>query len=231
MKIIGINGSPRAGGNSEILLKIALDSLPCETEQINLREYKIKRCLACGVCGKDKVTGEFRDCVLNNEDDVNIIYNKLLEADGFIIATPVYFGLPTPLLVDFMNRSRYLRHQDFKLLNKVFAVFAVAGRRSGGNETTILATWLPFFRNGCIPVGNMDKSCQFGTVGWGSAKGDILLDYWAITQAKDTARRVLELATIIKAGKEKIGFKNPYKFDYPSGSIKKFIEGVRDEMR
>lgn len=227
MKIIGINGSPRKGGNSEILLKIALDSLPCETEQINLREYDIKRCLACGTCGKDKKTGKYQDCVMKGKDDVNMIYDKLLEADGFIIATPVYFGLPTPLLVDFMNRSRYLRHQDFKLLNKVFAVIAVAGRRSGGNETTIITTWLPFFRNGCIPVGNMDKSCQFGTVGWGSAKGDVLLDEWGIVQAKDTAKRVLELATIIKAGKCAINFSNPYKFDYPSGSIKQFIKDVQ----
>lgn len=229
MKIIGINGSPRKDGNSEILLKIALDSLPCETEQINLREYDIKRCLACGTCGKDKKTGKYQDCAMKGKDDVNMIYDKLLEADGFIIATPVYFGLPTPLLVDFMNRSRYLRHQDFKLLNKVFAVFAIAGRRSGGNETAIFATWLPFFRNGCIPVGNMDKSCQFGTVGWAGGKGDILLDEWGITQAKDTARRVLRLSTLIKAGERTYTAlnKTPYKFDYMNGSIKKFIEDVQ----
>ncbi|MBW3001682.1 flavodoxin family protein [Candidatus Woesearchaeota archaeon] len=234
-KIIILNGSPRVGANSQKLAEIARDYLQnergCYVEQINLREYEIKRCLACGVCGKTKDTGEFIDCKLKGKDDAVGIWEKIADADGLIVSTPVYFGLPTPLLVEFLNRSRYLRHQDFRLTNTVFGVMTVSGRRTGGNETTIFSTWYPLVRNGMIPVGNGDKSCQFGVVAWASKPGEVLEDPWAIVQTKDLADRVYDVASVIKAGSKALNWKNPLTFDYPSGSLKQWKEMMQEESR
>ena len=93
----------------------------------------------------------------------------MVAADGILVATPVYFGLPTDLFSKFIMRTRPLRHQDFKLANRPVGVMATAGRRSGGAETAIIATWLPFVRNGCLVVGNGDGTCQFGAYGWAGA--------------------------------------------------------------
>ena len=238
INIIGINGSPRESGNSETLLRIGLKHISlrenCKIEQINLHEHDIKRCLACDVCGKTKDSEEYIPCVLEKKDAAVKIWNKIVNADGVLFATPVYFGLPSPLLIDFLNRSRYLRHQDFKLTNTVFGVIATAGRRSGGNETTILSTWYPLIRNGMIPVGNGDKSCQFGAVGWAGGKGEIWADSWAITQTKDLANRVYDLARVITAGANALSWKNSLKFDYPSASIKEWYDlhnlNLKDEI-
>ena len=107
------------------------------------------------MCGKKK-DGTFIPCVREQEDDVQGILDAMVAADGILVATPVYFGLPSDLFSKFIMRTRPLRHQDFKLANKPLGVLATAGRRSGGAETAILATWLPFVRNGCLVVGNGD---------------------------------------------------------------------------
>ena len=65
---------------------------------------------------------------------------------------------------------------------------ATAGRRSGGAETAIIATWLPFVRNGCLVVGNGDGTCQFGAYGWAGGRGHILSDEWGLEQAFQTSR-------------------------------------------
>ncbi len=142
----------------------------------------------------------------------------MVAADGILVATPVYFGLPSDLFAKFIMRTRPLRHQDFKLANKPVGVLATAGRRSGGAETAIIATWLPFVRNGCLVVGNGDGTSQFGAYGWAGARGHILSDEWGLEQAFQTAQRVFTLGGLIKAGVEASGFVNPMKFSYSQGT-------------
>ena len=146
--IIGISGSPRKGGNSDTILEDTLKwgerELGIDTDIVYLRDCGMHECLACGNCGKDKVTGDYHDCALGDEDNIVEVFERLENAKGFIISTPVYFGLPTPLVITFLNRSRFMRHQDFRLDLKVFGVISIAGRRTGGNETTIFSTWYPF---------------------------------------------------------------------------------------
>jgi multimeric flavodoxin WrbA len=115
-------------------------------------------------------------------------------------------------------RTRPLRHQDFRLANRPVGVMATAGRRSGGAETAILATWLPFVRQGCLVVGNGDATCQFGAYGWAGGRGQILTDEWGMEQGSQTAARVFSLAKLIKAGVEATGFESPMKFSYTSGT-------------
>jgi multimeric flavodoxin WrbA len=91
MKIIGIVGSPRTKGNAETLTRIALEAAEkegAEIELITLAGEDIKPCDGCRVC---RQTGT---CHIN--DDLPPIREKMLEADGIILATPVYFGSATP---------------------------------------------------------------------------------------------------------------------------------------
>lgn len=222
IKILGINGSPRAGGNCETILNDLVDWSKerfddVSYEVIHLRDLWLDDCKACGKCGKDRITGEHIKCIHSGKDDGDQIFKKLQECDGLILATPVYFGLPTPLLIKFLNRTRFLRHQDFKMDLKVFGVISIAGRRNGGNETTILASWLPLIRNGCIPVGNGDKTCQMGAVGWANKPGEIRDDAWFYEQAEDLFTRVYQVSKLIKAGLETTDYKRMV-FSYESGN-------------
>lgn len=87
MKVLGILGSPRKGGNSEILLDKALEGAKAcglDIEKIVLNELNFSPCQECGGCDK---TGR---CVI--DDDMCTIYKKLEEAEAIILASPIFFG-------------------------------------------------------------------------------------------------------------------------------------------
>ncbi|MEZ5126385.1 MAG: flavodoxin family protein [Thermoleophilia bacterium] len=222
VRLLGLDCSPRDGSNSGLLLEESFARLdaryPGEAEHrvIHLREHHIEPCKACNVCGKTK-DGRFIPCVRHDEDDVDEILEAMVAADGLLVATPVYFGLPSDLFAKFIMRTRILRHQDFRLANRPVGVMAIAGRRSGGAETTIISSWLPFVRNGCLVVGNGDATCQFGAYGWAGPRGHILSDEWGLEQGFQTAERVFTLAKLLQAGIEASGFVNPMIFSYTSG--------------
>jgi multimeric flavodoxin WrbA len=223
VRLLGLDCSPRDRSNSGIMLETAFAGLDekypgqAEHDIVHLRDIAIEPCKACNVCGKTK-DGRFIPCVRVDDDDVQAVLDQMVAADGILVATPVYFGLPTDLFSKFIMRTRPLRHQDFKLANRPVGVMAVAGRRSGGAETAIIATWLPFIRNGCLVVGNGDGTCQFGAYGWAGARGHILSDEWGLEQAFQTVERVFTLAGVIKAGIEASGFVSPMKFSYTQGT-------------
>ena len=86
MLVVGIYGSPRKGGNSDILLDQALEAARqagASTEAIYARKLKISGCLECGGCDE---TGE---CVV--QDDMQRVYPLLEQADAVIIAAPIFF--------------------------------------------------------------------------------------------------------------------------------------------
>jgi multimeric flavodoxin WrbA len=222
VRVLGLNASPRKGSNSGILVTKSLERLAeiyddAEFEVINLRDLDIIACADCDSCGKKKDTGEFVPCISAGKDDVQMVLDKMVEADGICIATPVYFGLPSDLFSKFVMRTRVLRHQDFRLANTPVGVMATAARRSGGAETTILATWLPLIRNGCLVVGNGDATCQFGAYGWAGGRGHILSDEWGMEQGFQTAERVYTVAKVVKAGVGALNYESPMRFSYSSG--------------
>ncbi|MBI4775497.1 MAG: flavodoxin family protein [Deltaproteobacteria bacterium] len=93
MKVVGIYGSPRKNGNSDVLLDKALEgaqSLGAEVSKLFARKLNIGGCLECGGCDE---TGA---CVIR--DDMDRVYAELLTADAVIMAAPVFFyGVPAQL--------------------------------------------------------------------------------------------------------------------------------------
>jgi multimeric flavodoxin WrbA len=122
VKVVGISGSPRKGGNSDILLDKALEGAReagAEVLKIRLNDLSMKGCQECGACQK---TGK---CVL--DDDMQKLYRLLEELDVLIIASPVFFsGLSsqTKMMID---RCQSLWARKYRLNNPI----ATDGRRRG----------------------------------------------------------------------------------------------------
>jgi multimeric flavodoxin WrbA len=223
VRLLALDCSPRDGSNSGLLAARSFERLaekyPNDVDHrvIALRDLHIDNCGYCNVCGKTK-DGRFLPCVMADKDEAQSVLEAMAAADGIVIATPVYFGLPSDLFSKFIMRTRVLRHQDFRLANRVVGVMAIAGRRSGGAETAIMATWLPFIRNGCLMVGNGDTTSQFGAYGWAGPRGHILSDEWGMEQGFQVAERVYTVAKVVRAGIQSLDFHSPMKFSYSSGT-------------
>ncbi|MBU0895614.1 MAG: flavodoxin family protein [Candidatus Omnitrophica bacterium] len=98
MKVVGISGSPRRSGNSEILLDRALEgamSTGADVEKIVLNELDIRSCQECGGCDKAGV------CVI--ADGMGHLYKTLDKADAIIVSSPVFFAslsAQTKMMID-----------------------------------------------------------------------------------------------------------------------------------
>ncbi|MCK4863555.1 MAG: flavodoxin family protein [Dehalococcoidales bacterium] len=122
MKILGLSFSPRTQGNTEILLDEALSGARqegAETELYSIAGKDIKPCDGCWGCRK---AGE---CHI--KDDMQELYTKMLEADGIIYGTPVYFYNMTGQGKTVIDRTIALGQPGRNLANKVGGVIAVAG--------------------------------------------------------------------------------------------------------
>ncbi|MBP1700345.1 MAG: multimeric flavodoxin WrbA [Deltaproteobacteria bacterium] len=99
MKVLGILGSPRVGGNSDILLEQALagaKNAGAEVEKIVLSKKKISGCLDCGKCNETGI------CAI--KDDMLEIHQRVLEADAIIHSVPVYFWAMTSQMKAYLDR-------------------------------------------------------------------------------------------------------------------------------
>lgn len=149
LKVLGIVGSPRENGNTEFMVRKALDRLQAaglEVELVGLRGKTIAPCLACLKCRETGVCAQ--------KDDFAPIYEKMVAADGLIVGSPVYFGSANPLLMALLDRAGYVGRTSGKYVfaGKVGAPIAVA-RRAGHNFTFAqLLLW--FFINDMIIPGS-----------------------------------------------------------------------------
>ncbi|HWQ78729.1 MAG TPA: flavodoxin family protein [Anaerovoracaceae bacterium] len=104
MKIIGINGSPRKDWNTATLLKHALDgaaSKGAETELIHLYDLDYKGCISCFSC-KRKGGKSYGKCAVN--DGLKPVLQKIEEADGIILGSPIYLVEVTGEMRSFLER-------------------------------------------------------------------------------------------------------------------------------
>jgi len=156
MKVVGIVGSPRKNGNTEMLTAHTLKAIAEEgldTELIPLAGLDIGPCDACDVCRKEE------RCPI--EDDLFPIYLKMKEADGIILASPVYFGSATAQIKGLMDRTGCLaRHHGDLFRGKVGGPLVVA-RRAGHNFTVAQLTfWFQIL--GMVVPGSTYWNIAFG---------------------------------------------------------------------
>jgi multimeric flavodoxin WrbA len=100
IKILGVSGSPRKGGNSDTLLKHILagaESADAATEAIHLRDYQFLGCIGCEKCRKAK------QCI-GLQDGMQLIYPKINEAKGLVLITPTHNHNVTAWMKAFIDR-------------------------------------------------------------------------------------------------------------------------------
>ena len=182
MKVLGIAGSPRRGGNTDILVNMALRVLAengLETEFLSLADRPIKPCTACGGCFK---LDEAR-CVQEDPAFEGLI-EKFAEADGILVGSPVYFGSATPQTMALLDRVGYVARRHPELLRrKVGAAIAVA-RRAGQNFTFAQLNYF-FLISQMIMPGS-----TYWNMAIGGDKGDVLNDAEGIETIKTLANNM-----------------------------------------
>jgi multimeric flavodoxin WrbA len=215
IKILGICGGPIKGGNTELFLKEALKAAEAvsgvQTELIALAGRKIGDCRHCNWCVRKQVEGKF----CSQDDDMAEIYPKLLEADGLLLASPVYIMRLSGYLACFLDRFRVFASGNFyrgKLHNKVGGALCVGGLRNTGMETTLISMLFAFMVMEMIPVGPRHRLGALGAGGLssdgGTGKSDpedklgVLKDEYGLRGARSLGQRVVEVARLLKAGAE-----------------------------
>lgn len=129
MKVIAINGSPRAKGNTYYAIQkvcMELEKEGIETETIHIGNEKISGCMGCNKCYKTQDD----KCIIES-DDMNKWITKIKEADGIIFGSPVFWAGINGTMKSFMDRLFYVAGVHSLFRHKVGAA-VVAVRRSGG---------------------------------------------------------------------------------------------------
>jgi multimeric flavodoxin WrbA len=131
MKVIAFNGSPKKEGNTYHAIKMVADELNnegIEVEIIHVGNKLIQGCLACNGCTRNK-----NDRCVIETDEVNDWIQKMKEADGIILGSPVHYSAIGGTMKSFLDRAFYVAGKGI-LRHKVGAA-VVAVRRSGGIPT------------------------------------------------------------------------------------------------
>jgi len=191
MKVLMINGSPRANGNTAAALKEMEKTFleeGVEVEIVHVGHLPIRGCVACGQCRK------LGKCVI--DDLVNQVAPKFSEADGLVIGSPVYYASANATLMAFLQRLFY--STSFPKTMKVGASVCVA--RRGGLSATY-DEMNKFFGISGMPIA----SGQYWNSLHGSAPGEAEQDTEGMQGMRTLARNMAFLMKSIALGREAYG--------------------------
>lgn len=191
MKVLMINGSPHAKGNTYIALhemEKIFQKEEVETEILQIGNKPIRGCIACNSCS------EKERCVF--DDAVNEAAPKFEECDGLVVASPVYYASANATLIAFLDRLFY--STSFDKTMKVGA--AVVAARRGGLSATF-DELNKYFTICGMPVA----SSQYWNSIHGRAQGEAEQDGEGLQTMRTLARNMTFLMKSIALGKEKYG--------------------------
>ena len=159
--IVGICGSPRKAATEHVLREAlnSLETMGFKTEFFTVRNKKIGFCIHCDHCLKHK------ECII--KDDMNTVYSLLKDAEGLILATPVYNGGISAQTKAVMDRCRALLAADPNVLkHKIGMAITVGGDRIGGQELAIQQIHTFYILNGVIPISGGSFGANLGANFW-----------------------------------------------------------------
>jgi multimeric flavodoxin WrbA len=189
MKVIAFNGSPRIGGNTEVLLNEALKPLQEAGHDITLYKLNalnVRPCQDCGGCTKTGI------CI--QQDDMTGIYQAIRESDRVIVASPIFFynlSAQTKAMVDRCQAfwcEKYLMKQVIPAgpRGRKGLLLLVGGMKKEDGKHTAEATAKGFFRTCSVPE---HETLFFGGV---DAKGDVQKHPTALKEAYAAGKRLAE---------------------------------------
>ena len=191
MKVLIVNGSPHRDGNVSVAIRELKKVFSAEGVEVANVELGIKRipgCLGCCTCKK------LGKCVV--EDVVNEAADKFNEADGLVVASPVYYASPNGTIVSFLDRLFFSTKFDKRM--KVGAAVAVA-RRGGCSATFDVLN--KYFTISGMPIA----SSQYWNSVHGCAPGEAEEDAEGLQTMRTLAKGMTFLMKSIALGKERYG--------------------------
>lgn len=168
MKVVAFNGSPRKEGNTASLIKHVLDELEkegIETETIQIGGKNVHGCIACAKCFESKD----KRCVID-KDIINECIEKMLEADGVILASPTYFSDLTPELKALIDRAGFVAKANSEMFRYKVGAAVVAVRRAGSVHAFDSINHFFTISQMIIP------GSSYWNIGIGLAEGDVEKD-------------------------------------------------------
>ena len=192
MKVLLINGSPHAKGNTALALNEMIkifDAAQIDTEIVQVGNKVIRGCIGCGKCF------QLGHCVFN--DLVNETAPKLLEADGVVVGTPVYYGSPNGTVLAFLDRLFFSTFNVDKTM-KVGAGVVICRRGGASASFDVLNKY--FTITGMAIAGS-----QYWNMVYGLEPGEAAQDGEGLQTMRTLARNMTFLMKSIALGKEQFG--------------------------
>jgi multimeric flavodoxin WrbA len=190
-KVVAFNGSPRPEGNTSLLIHLVLHELEKEgitTELVQVGGRKIHGCTACMKCFENSD----RRCVFD-DDIVNECIAKMIEADGIILGSPVYFLDITPEMKALIDRSGFVSYANGHLFSRKVGNAVVSVRRIGASRS--FDSLLHFFLANDMIVPGLPG------IGVGRDIGDVKRDLEGIEQMKRVGQNIVWLLQIMNHSK------------------------------
>ena len=191
MKVLMLNGSPKTKGNTAIALaemEKVFKEEGIEVVTVQVGNLPVRGCVACGSCYK---TGK---CVF--DDVVNELAPQFEEADGLVVASPVYYASANATLIAVLDRLFY--STDFPKTMKVGAGVTVARR---GGCSAAFDQLNKYFTISGMPIA----SSQYWNSVHGGRPGEALEDAEGLQTMRTLARNMAFLMKSIALGKEQYG--------------------------
>jgi multimeric flavodoxin WrbA len=168
MKVVAFNGSARKDGNTAILVNAVFEELKKEgitTELVQLAGKKIRGCTACGKCFEK----QNNRCAVKG-DIANDCIEKMLEADGIILASPTYFADVSSEMKALIDRSGFVAKANQDMFKRKVGAAIIAVRRGGAIHAFDTINHF-FFINQMVVPGS-----SYWNIGIGLAPGDVNSD-------------------------------------------------------
>lgn len=183
MKVIGINGSARKDGNTEILMNRVFEELNksgIETELFSFAGQIIEPCKACWACGGQK------NCV-HRKDRFREVFDKLKEADGILLGSPVYSANVSANMQAFLERAAVVCDMNPGMLTHKVGAAVAAARRGGALQT--IDTMNHFFLNHEMYV----VGSTYWNMAYGQMSGDVEKDQEGLENMKNLGQNMAVL--------------------------------------
>ena len=196
MKVLAVNGSPKAEGNTFHALKMVTDQLEQEgidTQIIQVGNKAIRGCIACGQCRQNMN----EQCVLPG-DEVNDWIQQMKQADGLLLGSPVHFAAMSGTMKCFLDRAFYVSGVNGGLLRHKVGAAVVAVRRSGG---------LPAFNqliNFICYAEMLMPSSNYWNVIHGTSPGEVTQDPEGMQTMRMLGKNMAWLMKLVEHGEGKI---------------------------
>jgi multimeric flavodoxin WrbA len=191
LKIIAFNGSARKDGNTTLLIRRVLEVLYAEgieTELVQLAGEHIHGCNACRNCYSTKN----KRCIIE-DDNANAYIRKMIEADGIILGSPVYFSMVTPELKALADRAFYVARANGDMFKRKIGAAIVAVRRAGGIPTFDAINHYFLISQMIIPASS------YWNIGIGRKSGDVEADEEGMKTMEDLGRNIAWLIKKLKS--------------------------------